>query len=171
MPEGDTSSYFSPIDDHDASVDRTCAQLLIYPGQLHPSDVTGLLGIEPTRTVVIGERINPKSDKPGRVNGWFLSSEGLVQSKDLRRHLDWLIDTLIPAHSSLSQLQAMDGVRMYVMCPWWSSTGGGGPHFWPNQLRGLADLNLECTLAFADYSEQNDDSGPETSMRVEVLGE
>jgi hypothetical protein len=158
-PAGSASSYFSPFNDEDESVLRTCAQLLIYPGRLHPSAVTRMLGVTPTRTVAIGERINPSSERLGRVNGWFLSSEDFVESKDLRRHLDWLIALVSPARSALFELQVIDDVRMYVKCPWWSGTGGGCPHFWPQQLRGLADLNLECTLDFADYSERDDDQG------------
>jgi hypothetical protein len=150
-------SHFTPVDDQNENVDRTCAQLLVYPGDIHPSEVTRLLGIAPTRTVVAGERgpANRIGRAPiGKINGWFLSSEGSVRSKDLRRHLDWLIGELSQRWDALSTLQARQGVRMYVHCPWWSRHGGGGPTFWPAQLRGLADLNLECTVSFADYSDE-----------------
>jgi len=153
------SSHFTPMMDADENVERTCAKLLIYTGQLNPSEVTTLLGLSPTRMVVLGQRGRPNRlgrSAVGKVNGWFLSSEEFVESNDLRRHLDWLIAKLRRNPDGLRKLQAMEGVRMYVLCPWWSRRGGGGPSLWPEQMRGLADLNLECTVAFADYSEQKD---------------
>ena len=143
-------------------VERTCAKLLIYPGELHPSALTTLLGITPTDTVAIGERKRPNSlgrAPIGKVNGWFLSSEGRVQSNDLRRHLDWLIAKLEPSQEQLRKLQSKAGVRMYVSCPWWSRSGGGCATLWPEQMRALAALNLECTISFADYSEHYAEEG------------
>jgi hypothetical protein len=43
-----------------------------------------------------------------------------------------------------------------VNCIWWSRFGDGGPTLWPEQVRALADLNLECSFAFADYSDTDD---------------
>lgn len=150
------SPFFTPVTDVNEDVERTCAELLIYHDTLHPDAVTELLGIAPTKKVAVGEPGKPNSRGRvvvGKVNGWFLSSEGTVDSKDLRRHLDWLITRLRPCAENLRSLQETQGVRMYVFCPWWTRSGGGGPTLWPEQMRGLAELNLECTVSFADYSE------------------
>ncbi|HXM23923.1 MAG TPA: DUF4279 domain-containing protein [Terriglobales bacterium] len=158
MNEQDISlSHYTPIKDVDDSCERTCAQLLVYSDDLHPSAVTDLLGISPTKYAARGEKSPPNSlglAPIGRVNGWFLSSEEHVQSKDLRRHLNWLIGQLQPRASALRQLQAKPRVRMYVSCPWWSNDGGGGVSLWPEQMLALAALNLECTIVFADYSDE-----------------
>lgn len=156
-PANEIASRFTLVDDADASCERTCAELIIYSGELLPSRVTELLGLSPTRTVATGEKSPPNSRglvRIGILNGWFLSSEEHLDSKDLRRHIDWLIAQLRPHASSLRALQQTSGVRMYVRCPWWSKGGGGGPSLWPEQMRGLADLDLECTIAFADYSDE-----------------
>jgi Domain of unknown function (DUF4279) len=156
-PVNETASRFTQLDDANASCERTSAELVIYSGDLHPSRVTELLGLSPTRTVATGEKSPSNSRglvRVGTLNGWFLSSEEHVSSKDLRRHIDWLIAQLRPHASSLGALQQASEVRMYVQCPWWSRTGGGGPSLWPQQMRGLADLNLECTIDFADYSDE-----------------
>jgi hypothetical protein len=149
--------YRTPLNDDDESVDRPCAKLLVYPGDMHASEVSRLLGVSPARAVVVGER-GPAS-RLGRVpvrklNGWFLSAEEYVKSKDLRRYLDWLIERLLPSRDALLQLQSRPGVQMYVHCPWCARLGGGGPSLWPKQMRCLADLNLEYIIDFADCSEE-----------------
>jgi hypothetical protein len=148
-------SYFTPLNDSDENVERTCADLLIYSGSIHPKVVSELLCIDPTRITIMGQRgpVNSLGRSVlGKVNLWSLSSEEIVQSNDLRRHIDWLCSKLQPAATALQKLQQEPGVQMYVFCPWWSKTGGGGPTLWPKQMKALSDLNLECTIPFADYS-------------------
>jgi hypothetical protein len=152
-----TESFFSPVNDENEDIERTCAILCIYAGEMHPDVVTDLLKIRPTDVVAVGERgkVNRLGLAPiGKINAWFLSSEHHVKSKDLRRHLNWLIGQLRPSRDFLTKLQLKEGVRMYVSCPWWSRSGGGGPSLWPEQMLGMAELNLECTITFADYSVQ-----------------
>jgi hypothetical protein len=146
--------YFTPIDDQNKNVDRTCAQLCIYSGSIHPDSVTKLLGITPTRVVAVGEpgRTNSLGLSPvGKLNGWFLSSENYINSKDLRHHVDWLINQLQKSRADLLSLQGHVGVSMYVSCPFWTCSDGGSATLWPQQLLGLAQLNLEVTISFADY--------------------
>lgn len=147
--------YYTPFNDGDTDVDRTCAELRIYPGDMHPSQVTGLLGISPTHVVAVGEpgATNSLGRSPvGKVNGWFLSSEEYVKSKDVRRHLNWLIGKLRQSPDAIRTLQGKLGVQMYVFCAFWTKYGDGSATLWPEQMRALADLNLECTFAFANYS-------------------
>ncbi|MBB5344470.1 hypothetical protein HDF10_002449 [Edaphobacter lichenicola] len=94
----------------------------------------------------------------GKLNAWFLSSEEYVSSRDARHHLDWLLDRLRRKAEALRDLQEKPCVKMYVSCPWWSQHGGGGPSLWPEQMRGLAELNLECSFSFADYSNETGES-------------
>jgi hypothetical protein len=124
-------SHFHPVDEHNQHVDRTCAKLLIYPGSMHPNEITAMLGIQPTDVVAIGEQKIPNSHGKavvGKINGWFLSSEEAVTSRDLRPHLDWPVETLQPSRSVLHDLQTIKGVKMYVHCPWWSRTALAHPH-------------------------------------------
>jgi len=67
-----------------------------------------------------------------------------VISLDIRRHIDWLLGKISPLAEGLAALQAITGVTMTVQCAWYSRSGHGGPTLWPEQMRALADLNLEC---------------------------
>jgi hypothetical protein len=71
------------------------------------------------------------------------------------------IERLLPLKSRLLKLQGEDGIRMYVYCPWWAKFGGGGPSLWPEQMTALSELNLECTIDFADYSHQGEANAEE----------
>lgn len=154
------SSRLTPLDDGYETCERTCAVLRVYPATMHPSLVSEMLGIKPTRQVVVGEPSPINSlglSHIGKLNAWFLSSEDNVESKDTRRHLDWLIAKLQPSSNALRELQKKAGIRMSVDCIWWARFGGGGPTLWPEQMRALADLNLECSFDFSDYSDTDDD--------------
>lgn len=148
-------SRLTPTDDAYETCEKTRVVLRIYSGKLHPSQVTALLGLDPSRFVAAGgSRVNSLGRAPAsKPNGWFLSSEEHVESKDTRRHLDWLIAKLRPSADALHDLQGKPDVRMSVNCTWWSRYGDGGPTLWPEQMRALADLNLECSFDFADYSD------------------
>jgi hypothetical protein len=144
------SSRNTPIDDEYGTCIETRAKLLIYPGEMSPHEVTRRLGVEPTEANVAGEeRLNRLGrQRVIKLNGWFLSSEGHVTSLDTRRHLDWLLARIEPKKEALLALQSVPGVRMTVSCPWYSRSGHGGPTLWPEQMRALADLNLECGFDF-----------------------
>jgi hypothetical protein len=88
---------------------------------------------------------------------WALSSEPHVKSKDVRAHLDWLLAQLSNSHQGLLDLQQGE-VVMGVNCPWWSLGGHGGPTLWPEQMRRLADLNLECSFDVQFYPEDDSDA-------------
>jgi hypothetical protein len=138
-------------DDQYPTCDRTDVELRIYPGDRDPDWVTAVLGIRATSVNRKGER---HTSAIGRVrttpkNGWFLSSAGKVASKDARRHLDWLLDALEPAQEQLRSLVEDDGIRVSVICVWWSASGHGGPILSPAQMSRLADLDLE--LGFDIY--------------------
>jgi hypothetical protein len=145
------NSRFTTINEAEPACERTCAKLLIYSPVLDSRAITSILGgLEPTSDVS-ARKSNGRY--PGRANGWFLSSEGTVLSKDLRTHLDWLLKTVWPVKSALIGLQEREGTKMYVHCPWWAHFGTGGPSLWPEQMKLLSDLNLECAIDFADYSD------------------
>lgn len=158
-----SESRFTPLNALADACERTCAVLIVYSGDMHPSAITELLGQLPTRVVVAGEASLPNSlgrTRLGKLNAWFLSSEEYVSSRDVRHHLDWLLDRLMQKRETLRALQSKRFIKMYVSCPWWSRQGGGGPSLWPEQMQGLAELNLECSFSFSDYSSES----------VEILG-
>lgn len=80
------------------------------------------------------------------IAGWFLSSKGYVNSKDLRDHLDWLLTRVEPSAGALKKLQNCPNVTMGIDCVWRSLAGHGGPVLWPEQMNRMSTLNLECSF-------------------------
>jgi len=141
-----------PYDDMYQTCERTAAKLRVYGPTLECEQVTEYLHIQPSPSYA--GRKKPDSSHPqARHVAWMLSSEGHVESKDLRRHLDWLLLQIEPAADGLKQLQSMDDVVANVVCVWWSAAGDGGPTLWPEQMRRLAELDLECSFEFAFYGD------------------
>ncbi len=142
-----SASRRTPIDHDYGTCDRTCAELLIYYSRLGHEAVTELLGLEPTSSQNQGDEIRNSIGRTriAKVTMWALSSEPFVSSKDVRAHLDWLLERLSSSHEALRDLQ-QGGAKMGVSCPWWSRGGHGGPTLWPEQMQQLADLNLECSF-------------------------
>jgi len=144
-----------PVNDDYQTCERTYAELRVYGNELDPKIITEILGVTPSSIQKKGEK---RTNSFGRTvvfktGGWFLSSEGRVQSKDVRRHLDWLLEQLVPVKDQLSNIQETSGITMNVYCIWWS-TGDGGPTLWPEQMRSLADLNLECAFDISFYGDE-----------------
>lgn len=149
----------TPYDDTYETCERALIELLIYGNELDPERISALLGLEPTDAAHTGDvRINSLGRSRVIVVGhWFLSSEAYVESKDLRRHIDWLVDKLAPRLSELHDLAKEPGVGVRCLCIWWSKHGDGGPTFWPEHLRALSELDVEVAFDVGFYG------GPEGS--------
>ncbi|MCW0218063.1 MAG: DUF4279 domain-containing protein, partial [Prosthecobacter sp.] len=120
---------------------ETYATLRFYHKTESPEKVTALLKVEPTKTQVAGSFPNP-SAKSRRSSGWFLRSAGYVESRDVRRHVDWILDQVEHAESQIEVL-CHQGWRVGVVC-YWLSIGQGGPMLDPAQMIRLVRLNLSC---------------------------
>jgi hypothetical protein len=144
---------WSGYDDEDANCDETRSSLLVYSGLTSPHEVTRRLGIEPSALRIAGQVVvnSLGRSRTTPLNCWFLKSESSVVSKDLRRHVDWLLRVLTPVGPALAELQATPGVTMTVRCVWWSRAGRGGPALSAEQMAALAALNLECSFDFCYY--------------------
>lgn len=155
MLQDPIDSRSTPYDRDYSGCERCDISLLIYTGEHDPKVVSDILGVQPTSYVRSGEKSVNSLGRTfvGKINGWFLSSEKEVDSKDLRPHLDWLLDVLEPRRAGLAELQRLRGVTMRVNCIWWS-TGSGGPVLWPEQMIRLAQVNLECAFDLSFYGEE-----------------
>lgn len=145
------------IDDEYPTCAQTFATLLVYPGEIDPAAITDRLGIEPTGWQRRGEVAQPvgRLSRVAAINGWFLGSRGQVDSRDSRRHIDWLLDRMEPRAEAIRSLQAM-GCRMEISCYWLSQNGHGGPTLPPTQMRRLADLGIELWFDFYGPYEDDD---------------
>jgi hypothetical protein len=135
---------------------ETYATFRVYSPSMSPEAISAKLGLKPSETMSKGHirRTRRGGEIETKINGWFLRSKESIGSRDLRHHLDWLLDRLTGVRHSLLALQAGDA-EMDVFCYWVSAYGHGGPTLEPEHMRRLADLNLELGLDvyFADEEE------------------
>ena len=152
-------SRLTPINDAYPTCKSLNLELRIYRDRGRSSDFTSILGMEPTdsqdRGAIVVNDLGRARETP--LTRWFLSSSSQVQSRDVRKHLDWLLSRLAPAGHALRAIQQLEGVRMTVNCRWWSDLGDGGPTIWPEQMQGLTDLNLELTFDIGFAGSDEDD--------------
>lgn len=136
-------------DDEYPTCAKTYATFRVYPGNMDPTSVSERLGIEPTRSLTKGELAEGSfgSPKIASINAWFLGSRGEVESKDVRRHLDWLLDALTPKAEAIRALHKA-GCKMDIFCYWLSRSGHGGPIISPVQMARFAELNLALGFDF-----------------------
>jgi hypothetical protein len=77
--------------------------LRMYHGTRPTSDVTQVLGIEPTHERAAGWDEEARSTAR---NGWSLGSEGAIESRKLDDHLSWLIASVGAGWGNLDSLRA-----------------------------------------------------------------
>jgi len=148
------NSRRTPYDDNYETCERTYAELRIYSDDMDPRLITRWLGIDPTEASTKGEPVACGMGRQRVAKGWFLSSENVVASRDLRRHLDWLLDKIELTAGKLGELQNKAGLTMGINCVWWSATGSGGPTLWPEQMVRMANLELECSFEVCFFGEE-----------------
>jgi hypothetical protein len=120
---------------------RTYATFRAFSESLDPDEVSRALGIEPTKCFRAGDERKPNRPyAPYRSGGWLLSTEAF-ESRDIREHVDRLLDRLEPSAPALARL-VEEGARCSVFCFWSSDNGQGGPQLDPTQMARLAALNL-----------------------------
>jgi hypothetical protein len=120
---------------------------------LDPDEVTRILGVAPTETQRAGEPRSSKIDKVHKLSGWFLSTQGVLTSRDARHHFDWLLERVRDKHQEFAILRDR-GYLLDVCCRWDSKSGHGGPTLSPTQMFGFAQLGVE--LWFDLYFDEPD---------------
>lgn len=128
---------------------------------LSPDEVTSRLGLSPTDTFVRGD---VRHAAPMRHDGWFLSSKAAVDSKDARRHLDWILDQLCTQRAALRAL-VEQGAKIDITCYWVSARGHGGPIISATQSKKLAELEVDVSfdVYFRDAPHESEDAESVTS--------
>lgn len=64
-----------------------------------------------------------------------------MQSRDVRRHVDWLLDQFEDKAEVIHQLQE-SGSEIHISCFWQSADGQGGPMLDPVIVKRIAKLNI-----------------------------
>lgn len=125
----------------------TYVTLRVYYDNLHPNELTKLFQIDPSDFQVKGEKSEYKSTDLVKFNGWFLSSKNKVESTDSRRHLDYILDKILPIKNQINEL-VKKGAEIDLTCYWLSKHGHGGPTLSIQQLTKLTELGLDFSYDF-----------------------
>ena len=151
---------FFDYDDSYPTCSWTHATLCIYlPNNGNPNELTEKLGIQPYRTQVKGEVRNDRvRNWP---TAWFLESKEKVASKEVRRHIDWLLEQLEGKSEVIRELQT-DGSEIHLSCFWGSAVGHGGPMLDPEIIKKIASLNIGIAfdICFDDDNESSEINVP-----------
>jgi hypothetical protein len=142
------------IDDYGTCA-RTYATFRILHDNLDPDSVSNDLGLQPTEKWKRGITPDLNDRPPATTGGWFLTSKTAVQSRDARRHIDWLLNQMEPGAAVIERLRSA-GCKTDIFCYWLSTQGHGGPMLSPGTMARLARLGLE--LSFDAYALGDEDN-------------
>ena len=139
MNSNKIKSFFDYNDDYPTCA-STYATLCVYlPDNADPNALSEKLGLQPSRIQIKGEI------RDGKVKNWptswFLQTSEQVQSKDIRRHVDWLLEHLKDHLEIIKQLQATDS-EVHISCFWVSAAQHGGPMLDHDILKRVGNLNI-----------------------------
>lgn len=124
----------------------TWVELRIYSESIPASQITEILGLLPSETVVKGERTGPRhAGFPS--HGWFLSSEEQALPKNAGAHLDWTLDRLLEIRERYEALIATGDVTVSLCLFWWASEGSG-PTIGAIQASKIVDLEIDLDIQF-----------------------
>ena len=127
-------------DDAYATCAETFSTLRVFSQSMLPDEITALLNLAPTRSFNKGSPYC--RGKLHRItNGWFYSTEKLVDSKDTRRHIDMILAALDGKIQAVDKIKSSEGGKIDLMS-YWVSRGQGGPWLMPDQMLKLARLGI-----------------------------
>lgn len=110
---------------HDfTSCSRTYATLCIYHDSMDTNEVTKILKLKPDHVTKIGDYL--RKDKSIKIAGWFLGTQDILDSRDMRAHVEWLLAKLNRKKKAMQILSKM-GFTTRISIFWESSSGNGGP--------------------------------------------
>ncbi|WP_314972198.1 DUF4279 domain-containing protein [Comamonas testosteroni] len=128
------------FDDDYPSCLETYATLRIFSEKLSAAEIAVALGLSATESFSRGDFFGSKG-RIRRHSGWLLSTQGLVTSRDGRRHLAWLLDRLRNKAEGLESLRK-SGADLDISC-YYLSVGQGGPIMSSEQMLELGQLGLD----------------------------
>jgi hypothetical protein len=132
----------TPYDSNTRACEETYATLRIMHASLDPDEVTKLLGIEPTETQRVGDSLGSIGKRKAALAGWFLCTKGVLSSRDVREHLDRILDEVRGSERAFREFHAR-GYEVDFACKWVSAKGHGGPILSPPQLCAIGALGAE----------------------------
>ena len=121
-----------PYDENYVTCSYTHAWLRVMDPAVDADEVTALLGVTPTSMQRRGEAVEGRPGKTCSRGGWWISTEGLLTSKDARHHLDWIIAKIEGKEREFRELHER-GYLVDLCVRWDSRHGHGGPTLSPHK--------------------------------------
>ncbi len=138
--------------DENPNCARTYASFRLTGDALDPEVVTTTLGIKPMRALAKNQAIptirRGNGTRRQRTGVWALTSQGIMSSTSLERHLIYLLDAIEPAATPLDTLRVEHNLQADFFCYWLSATGHGGPELSPRTLDRIAALDARLGIDF-----------------------
>jgi len=151
FPQSKRGNNDCDYNDEYATCESCSARLLIYSAEVTRTEITAILGFEPTHGRAKGEPFNSRPTAAiAKWHMWFYETTRLVPSLDIRRHVDHVLERLAGREQALLDLREQPGMKVRFSCTWSSRYGHGGPMLWSRQLQALAGLGLGIEFEF-DY--------------------
>ena len=132
----------TPYDEDYGTCSYTHAWLRVMSDDLNPNEITHIMGVSPTETQRKGEPWTGRGSQTYKKSGWWISTQGILTSRDARHHFDWILERIRGKKEAFRVLHS----RSYlvdVCCRWDSKSGHGGPTLSPLQMQDLAELEIE----------------------------
>ena len=147
----------TPYDkDYDGCAE-THARLRIMDADLNPDEISCILEIEPTAV--------HHKEIPSALSGWFLETNGIIESKDARHHIDWIIDKVSGKDEAFRKLHEC-GYLIDLCVVWFSECGHGGPIINSAHMFELSKLDIELQFDIYVKNIKFNDSGVEQIDRT-----
>ena len=128
---------------NEANEKWSTASFRIAGDALRPDQVTAILGLEPTRSGVKGERHSSGHGSVSRTSFWLLKCP-LSDSSPLSKHLEWLLDMFEPKFTSISSIT--EGATIMFLCGFSSGNGQGGFTLDARTLQRIARLGVALSI-------------------------
>ena len=143
----------------EADINRNAFVTLRFAGDdLDPGEISAVLPVAPTRAHRKGEEFfaGPRAGNlRGRIGMWFLATDKLVHSDDLRDHLAFVQELLCPTPGDTSRIAKIRAVsrcthsRAQVTCFWRGEPGEPAPRI-PERFRlAIKPLAADTQTDFA----------------------
>jgi hypothetical protein len=135
---------------------KTYAILRFAGEQLDPCEISKILGVAPTRAYRKGEEYfaGPRTGMVrGRIGIWLLSTDELVDSRDLEQHISYLMKLIFEDDRDrtvrLHQLIVDRGLKAHVSCFWHGKAGGCAPEIAASAIDAFNQLPADIETDFA----------------------
>ena len=112
---------------------KAYASLRFVGDALDPREISRILGVDATRAYRKGERYcaGPRTGElTGRTGIWLLITDGLVDSRELKDHVQYLVDLIFRDDQRavrLRQMIAEENLKAQLSCFWHGTAGARAP--------------------------------------------